>query len=179
MLTPEELKRRIDAARTLRGLRQVDLAELLEADGHGKHDVGRLERGEIPFSAALRRSLAHHLEVPEAWFVDEHVDGIIINAPAATAGEPEPDRADLSRRLSLIESKLAARTDHDQLVRDMLARQTEILTKIEGLVSGFPSDDRMDELARLLRGDGQPGQPEQLEPEESDAATSSRPAEAG
>jgi transcriptional regulator with XRE-family HTH domain len=89
VLEPEELRRRLDAIRTLRGLRQVDLAALVETDGHGKHDVGRLERGDVHLSPSLRRSLAHHLQVPEDWFTEPDLDRVI-----ASRGAADPDQLD-------------------------------------------------------------------------------------
>lgn len=119
MLPPEELRRRIDAARTLKGLRQSDLAQLLVEDGHGKHDVGRLERGDIPLSRALKHSLAEHLGVPEEWFTADSID------PGQTHG------VDIAARLDALEAKLTARTNHDQVIAEMLEQQTAILQQIE------------------------------------------------
>jgi transcriptional regulator with XRE-family HTH domain len=73
-LEPEELKNRVAGARKLRGMSQAQLGALVAGDGHGKHDVGRLERGELILTRSLRRSLAEHLSVPEAWFVDETIE---------------------------------------------------------------------------------------------------------
>lgn len=73
MLTSEELKRRIDAARTLRGLTQEALSELVAADGLGKTTVGRVERGEMDLRKAVRNSLCEHLDVPAWWFTDDYV----------------------------------------------------------------------------------------------------------
>jgi transcriptional regulator with XRE-family HTH domain len=83
MLDKDELKLRIDAFRTLRGLTQADLAELFAAKGHGSQELGRLERGALPLTEIRRRSLAEILDVPEHWFVDERVD-----LTAARGGEP-------------------------------------------------------------------------------------------
>lgn len=154
VLEPQELKRRIDAARRLRGLRQIDLAELLEADGHGKTDVGRLERGELRFSPSLRRSLAYHLGVSEGWFTAVNVDDVL--GRGGDAGDDLATREQLDEvtsRLAGLEEKLVARTEHDRLVEGMLERQTKILKQIELLVASFPTDDRVDELARILRGE--------------------------
>lgn len=73
-LPTEELKRRIDAARTLRGLKQRELADLLETDGLGKHDVGRLERGDLDLRRVHLDALMRHLDMPEWWFTDERIE---------------------------------------------------------------------------------------------------------
>ena len=88
MLPAEEIKRRVEAARILRGLSQKQLAELVHADGLGKHDVGRLERGDLPLTRALRDALIRHLRVPDRWFSDPDVDVIV--------GIAEPTEQDLS-----------------------------------------------------------------------------------
>jgi hypothetical protein len=66
-----ELKRRIDAARTLRGMGQTDLATLAWGDGLGKHDVGRIERGKMDLQRVHREVLVRHLRVPDWWFTAE------------------------------------------------------------------------------------------------------------
>lgn len=105
MLDTEELKRRLDALRRLRGLRQEDLAQLVHEDGFGKHDVGRIERGDptLPFSPGLRRSIAGHLGVPERWFTDAELGGLL--------SPPEPSGPDLD---------IAARLDRMQAILDRL-----------------------------------------------------------
>lgn len=77
MLSGEPLRRRIVAARIIRGLEQAELAELLHADGLGKHDLGRIERGEMVMQAIHRRALAHHLRLPEAWFIEPDFDRVL------------------------------------------------------------------------------------------------------
>jgi hypothetical protein len=76
-LSPEELKRRIFAARVLRGLRQVDLQASLAEDGLGKRELGRIERGSLPLNRVRRETLARALRVPEIWFTSESVDEIV------------------------------------------------------------------------------------------------------
>jgi transcriptional regulator with XRE-family HTH domain len=77
VLDSHELKRRLDAARRLRGMKQTDLAELLVAEGFGKHDVGRLERGELALQRKFIDALCRHLRVPERWFTEPDVDIIV------------------------------------------------------------------------------------------------------
>lgn len=73
MLSDEERKRRIEAARVLRGISQKKLNELVAGDGLDKLAAGRAERGEIPLSRALRDSLCRHLRVPSWWFTDAEI----------------------------------------------------------------------------------------------------------
>jgi transcriptional regulator with XRE-family HTH domain len=73
MLSTDELKRRLDAARTLRGLKQTDLAGQFVEWGFGKEDIGRIERGNLTLTRARRVALAEILQVPEAWFEDEQL----------------------------------------------------------------------------------------------------------
>jgi transcriptional regulator with XRE-family HTH domain len=122
VLSTAELKRRIEAARILRGLDQVDLGRLLHEEGFGKHDAGRLERGAIHLTRAHRRALAMILEVPESWFTDEHV---VIPEPADAAIAEKLDQL-LAER----ESLLAEIAEQNAL----LDRQSLILERIEAYV---------------------------------------------
>jgi transcriptional regulator with XRE-family HTH domain len=72
-LNPDELARRLVAARELRGLSQEALGERMLAEGFGRHDAARIERGDprVPVSPARRRGLAEILQVPEWWFTAE------------------------------------------------------------------------------------------------------------
>ncbi len=68
----------------------MELAELLTQDGLGKYDVGRIERGKMVMQAIHRRSLAHHLRVPESWFTDpdtikNRLDAVLDQLAALTA----------------------------------------------------------------------------------------------
>lgn len=77
MLSTDELQRRLDAARTLRDLKQTELAALMHDDGIPKYDLGKIERGE----KALRRmhidSITRHLRIPEYWLTDPDVDVVV------------------------------------------------------------------------------------------------------
>lgn len=117
LLSPDEIKRRLDAARTLRGLKQTELAELVQADGLGKHDVGRLERGAIPLTRALRDALCRHLRVPAGWFTDEDID----------FGAVTRDEMDLDERVARMEDRLSALIDAQN---GLLGRQSDILEQI-------------------------------------------------
>lgn len=119
MLAPDELRRRIDAARTLRGMKQTDLAEKMAQDGLGKYDLGRIERGDerLPFSASHRRSLAHHLRVPEAWFTEPDADTLI--------HEPAPELEERIDELTREVRALSASRAPDEAAR--AAARDEIL----------------------------------------------------
>ena len=77
MLETEELKRRIEAARILRGLSQAELAERLHADGLGKYDLGRIERGTMPMRRVHRDAIARHLGIPDYWLTEPDVDIVV------------------------------------------------------------------------------------------------------
>ena len=119
-LTPlgrDELKRRIEAARILRGISQERLDALFHADGLGK-SAGRLERGDkrLTLNRALLDGLVRHLRVPEAWFTSEDVDALVYRD-----GSPDtvPDR------LSAIEEQL-------RLARaETATRAAEVLRRID------------------------------------------------
>lgn len=122
MLDPEEIKRRLDAARTLRGLKQTDLAELVHADGLGKHDVGRLERGSIPLTRALRDSLCRHLRVPEAWFTDPDLD------LEDTGRSNSPATGDGSFLVSVIEKLQQELLRQGENYAALIVKQNELLS---------------------------------------------------
>lgn len=96
-LTDEELKRRVVAARVLRGLTQTELGELFEADGLGLHDPGRIERGNMTMQRAHREAFIRLLRVPAAWFIEEDVD-VIVGLKPARPLTPEASR-DLLQQL--------------------------------------------------------------------------------
>jgi len=120
VLEAKELKRRIDAARTLRGLTQAQLAKLFVAEGFGTQDIGRIERGGLDLTRARRRSLADLLQVPETWFTEEHLD------LTATMDD---------KRLERITDDVAAVLENQ---RTILANQEFVLRRMVGLL---PDDD--------------------------------------
>ncbi len=88
---------------------QSDLADLVHEDGLGKYDVGRIERGKMTMQAIHRRSLAHHLRVPESWFTDPDLDVVV---------GLEPDSDTIKNRLDAVLDQIAAlhlRLDADDL----------------------------------------------------------------
>lgn len=69
--------RRIVAARSLRGLTQVQVGQKLEAEGVGKHDAARIEREEDDapqLSPSRRAALSRVLGVPDWWWTLEDAD---------------------------------------------------------------------------------------------------------
>lgn len=104
MLEAEELTRRIKAARLLRGIEQTELAEKLTADGLGKHDLGRIERGDMTMQRVHRDAIARHLGVPERWLTDPDVDLIVgLRDPAAGDLDPASLRGLLEQALERID----------------------------------------------------------------------------
>ena len=77
MLDAPELRRRIRAARELRGLEQADLDCRFAADGLKKQEASRLERGELPWTAVRARALAYHLGMPLRWFTEPNIDVLL------------------------------------------------------------------------------------------------------
>lgn len=99
MLTAKELKKRIHAARILRGVHQKDLQKSLAADGLGKQELGRIERGDLTLTKVRREVLSKALSVPEQWFLNESVDEIVgFSPPQSAGGLPQPP-GELGREL--------------------------------------------------------------------------------
>lgn len=82
MLGKDVLKRRVEAARILRGLSQPDLDKRFAKDGLGKTAAGRVERGELDMQRAHRDAFCRHLGVPERWFSEPDVDVVVGLRPA-------------------------------------------------------------------------------------------------
>jgi transcriptional regulator with XRE-family HTH domain len=149
MLDKDELKRRIDAFRTLRGLTQVDLAELFASKGHGTQELGRLERGVLPLTEIRRRSLAEILGVPEAWFVDATLDLAGYTGEMGLAGIQRSLDAILQREERAQDDRdaiMALLAKQDQILTDigsLLTRQTQILTEMQRVAEGLPSDEAL------------------------------------
>jgi transcriptional regulator with XRE-family HTH domain len=147
-LEPEELKNRVAGARTLRGMSQAQLGALVAGDGHGKHDVGRLERGELILTRSLRRSLAEHLSVPEAWFVDETIE---------IPGSADDEAGQLDRIEDAVNAGREDRTVAVDAIQELLQRQSRVLANIERLLrdmqvvaAGMPTGRSVDALTREL-----------------------------
>lgn len=82
MPTQEDLVRRMEAARILRGITRRQLGELFKLDGLGVQDPERLVRHEIEFERTHMRAACEHLRVPERWFTAEDVDEIVGLTPS-------------------------------------------------------------------------------------------------
>lgn len=108
-LSTDELNRRIVAARLLRGVSQEDLAARFEADGLGRYDVGRIERGEKPLDVVRLEALCRHLRVPAYWFTSSDVDELVGIKPRAGLEPDEVTRAAdaLARLLAAVQAQQA------------------------------------------------------------------------
>jgi hypothetical protein len=89
-LTPEELARRVRAARAYAGFKtQPELGELMKADGLGITDPGRLERPSGKkkpprLTQARLDSLVKHTGLPATWFTED----LDLNPPERAEGDP-------------------------------------------------------------------------------------------
>lgn len=127
-LNQEDVKRRIHAARLLRDISQAQLNRLGAADGFGREEMGRVERGELEFRPGKHLDpLCRYLNVPRWWFTAETLYFGDIDSPAT------PDE---------VSSLLAQQND-------LLARQSKVLDRIEKAI------DREDDAAKTLRAEGQ------------------------
>jgi transcriptional regulator with XRE-family HTH domain len=95
----EELGRRLKALRELRGISQVAFGEMLAAEGFGKHDIGRVERGGMAMQGALRREAARLLRVPEDVFVVDDVDAVLWQNPDTQLNRIEQAIGEILSRL--------------------------------------------------------------------------------
>lgn len=99
----EELGRRLKALRELRGISQVEFGELLAAEGFGKHDIGRVERGGMSMQGALRREAARLLRVPEDVFVVDDVDDVLWRDEATQLDRIEQRLIAIERTITSLE----------------------------------------------------------------------------
>lgn len=141
VLAPDETRRRIVALRTLRGLDQTDLAELMHKDGLGKHDLGKIERGEWELRSAHRKSIADHLRVDERWFTDPDLDALIAGIEASAAGREFVEE----RLIDRLERNQMTLIDAANSVRELLLRQ-------------LPSNEAAEAGAIPMPGDQETGQ---------------------
>jgi transcriptional regulator with XRE-family HTH domain len=160
VLDKAELKNRIDALRTLRGLTQVDLAELFAAKGHGTQELGRLERGALPLTDIRKRTLAEILDVPERFFEEEHLDltDVADDVPHTQLDRLERTLAEIMRReeraqadRDAITALLAQQSGILSQISDLLVRQESILLEMQRVASGLPADDTLRVLNERTR----------------------------
>lgn len=105
MIDADEISRRIKAARELRGINQVDLGAMFDAEGLNSSDPGRLERGDIEMRAAHRYALMRCLRVPERWFTEPDVDAIVGWEDAETVSDAV---SQLENQVRLMRAEIAA-----------------------------------------------------------------------
>jgi hypothetical protein len=86
-LEQEELRRRLRAARELRGVKTIkELAELCAPNARlGERTLRKLESGESVLTPPILRELAATLDLPYAWFT-------VPDLGAAVGGQPFEDR---------------------------------------------------------------------------------------
>ncbi len=77
MLAQDELRRRLVAARVLRGLSQEEISEAGATLGLGKHELARAERGNIKLTHSRLTSAAEILGLPAQWFTAATVDHLL------------------------------------------------------------------------------------------------------
>jgi transcriptional regulator with XRE-family HTH domain len=77
VLSEDEAKRRIAAARILRGFTQEELDAMGAADGLGRQELSRTERGELPVTRVRREVFARLLNLPVEWFLEDSIDDLI------------------------------------------------------------------------------------------------------
>lgn len=113
----EDVKRRIEAGRILRGIDQVAMDRLGHAEGLGKQELGRLERGKLPFTRVHRDVLCRVLRLPAWWFTAETIS-FSVDPPALEGDrlvhieERLGNLEDMvTQGLEQLEQALSARTD--------------------------------------------------------------------
>jgi transcriptional regulator with XRE-family HTH domain len=76
-MNPDEIGRRIAAARLLRNVSQKEMDELGAADGLGRQELSRVERGTLPLTRVRIDTLVRNLGVPERWFIEDDTDIVV------------------------------------------------------------------------------------------------------
>jgi len=122
-LTPQHLAQRIKAARGEAGLKQSELSAKFEAEGHGKTDIGRLERPDgsqkpPPLTPARVKTLVEITGVPANWFTEPDFFGL---------SEPEPREVDQLRQ---------------ELREEIDAAKVELLEELEKALDAQASGQR-------------------------------------
>jgi len=140
-----EMARRVRAARAYAGFeKQVELGELMQADGHGVTDPGLLERPNSkkpppPLMGDRLRSISRHTGLPSEWFTEPDLTKLFGSAPD-------------EGRLARIEADLDARNEAAaQLAKSL----SSMASKVEELQKG--QRDLLTRLGRLERERGGSG----------------------
>jgi transcriptional regulator with XRE-family HTH domain len=134
VLPQEELKRRIAALRKLRGMSQVELGALVEEEGWGKLDVGRIERGDVPMTPGRLDAIARHLGVAREWLTEPDLD-VLLGHPGAPSQEAI-ERIDSTLRQLMRNSgeKLQATSERVDAIYDLNSRVLNELAERQQLI---------------------------------------------
>lgn len=145
-LDADEIARRVRAARALAGLEQAELGRLMNADGYGVTDPGRLERPHAPdkkpppLTPGRIASLAVHTGVPESWFTEPDIRRLF--AVGVIAGDdPDEFAAEVNRRLEAAQS--AARREREAVAKQI----SDLRTQLDALRADVPQVDPPPELS--------------------------------
>jgi hypothetical protein len=117
----DELSRRVKAGRLLRDMDQAELGRLFAADGLGRTDPGRIERGTLEMQRVHREAFCRHLRLPDRWFTLESTDEIVGWAQAIPDAPIEDVLAAIREQLSRLEDRLA-QTGRDIGLRSLQSR---------------------------------------------------------
>lgn len=147
---------------------QVELGALVEEEGWGKHDVGRIERGDVPMTPGRLDAIARHLGVAREWLTEPDLD-VLLGHPGAPSQEAI-ERIDSTLRQLMRNSgeKLQATYERTGAIFDLntralgeLAAQQQLIIRLLRLLGGgdggaaqdveqpqdpqFPGDQRSDD----------------------------------
>jgi len=130
-LNADELKTRIEAARALRNIEQIDLDDLFAGDGLGK-SAGRLERGKLALTRALLDGLVRHLRVPERWFTTRDIDPLFYGESESSRLEVELAgmRASMDRMLRTVEERPDLKQEIQEAFEDYARRLAPEIGKL-------------------------------------------------
>ena len=131
---------RVAAARKMAGItKQGELAKRINTAKLGAKNIGKIERGERALEEHEAPLFAAALGVPVEFFYED----------AGEAGAlPQLDR--IEARLDEANEERSAMRQLISHQNGLLARQSEILTRIEGLVAGLPTQEELNDLRRAI-----------------------------
>lgn len=164
-LPQEEIKRRISAARIIRGMSQAEFDARGAADGFGKGEMSRVERGELQFREGKHLdAMRRYLDVPAWWFTADTITMPDESAAHARAGAADDQMDRLEAKLDALLDRFEALATRAQAQRDEAIDRIEALERAltEKIVeNGRAAEDeewveRVVAVAReALRGDAQ------------------------